>query len=220
MKFYNLFSLILGVPKTLYFNFKYFKFKDAIKLPVLLSNRVKIIALKGNVIIKAPLHTGLIRIGVKGAGTCCWHKSILEMRGTLIFNGRAVFGDGSSISISTNAILTIGDNFTTTGDTALYCKKNITIGDNCLFSWDSLIMDSDVHQIKDKDNKCINGDQDIYIGNNVWMGCRCTILKGTRVNNYTVIAANSCIHNTFDKENVIVGGNPPRTLNENITWEI
>lgn len=40
MDMYNKFCLLLGLPKTLYINFKYLRFKDASKLPILISKNV------------------------------------------------------------------------------------------------------------------------------------------------------------------------------------
>nr|WP_317333832.1 hypothetical protein [uncultured Romboutsia sp.] len=56
--------LIMSIPKTIYFNFKYLKFKDAIKLIIIISNRVFLEKTKGNVIIESTIKTGMIKIGL------------------------------------------------------------------------------------------------------------------------------------------------------------
>lgn len=48
---------------TLRFNFHYFKFKDAAKLPVFLY-KTKIVALKGKVILTQPAKPGMIKLGM------------------------------------------------------------------------------------------------------------------------------------------------------------
>ena len=56
------FRYILGIPKTIYFNFKYFKFKDAIKFPVVVSHKTIFKELKGSIKLEK-IKTGMVRIG-------------------------------------------------------------------------------------------------------------------------------------------------------------
>ena len=65
MKFEDLFRLSLF---TFYFNFKYFEFKKAIKLPVLIFGKVSIHALKGEIVIPLNSKTGTILIGYIALG--------------------------------------------------------------------------------------------------------------------------------------------------------
>ncbi|RLD75717.1 MAG: acyltransferase, partial [Bacteroidetes bacterium] len=51
----------------------------------------------------------------------------------------------------------------------------------------------------------INGD--IYVGNNVFIGAQCVILPGTKINDNTVIAANSVIGGVLES-GVVYGGTP------------
>jgi len=47
MKKCDIWSLILGISKTIYFNLKELPFSEAIKFPVIISNRVKLLSLNG-----------------------------------------------------------------------------------------------------------------------------------------------------------------------------
>ena len=58
--------LILSLPKTIYINFKYLKFKDAIKLPILVSYNVKLAKTRGTILIKSKIKFGMIQIGFGG----------------------------------------------------------------------------------------------------------------------------------------------------------
>ena len=93
-----------------------------------------------------------------------------------------------------------------TGRTSIICSKEISFGDSCLLSWDILIMDTDFHSIIDKGGKMLNPNKSIIIGNNVWIGCRNTILKGVTIADNVVISAGSKITKNIDEPNVIVGG--------------
>ena len=83
-------------------------------------------------------------------------------------------------------------------------------------------MDTDSHKIYDKvSDNLLNIDKEIKIGDNVWIGCRCTINKGTIIGDDTVIGANSMVNGNYSKyNNVIIGGNPIGIKRECIYWKI
>lgn len=103
----------------------------------------------------------------------------------------------------------------------LDCSSDITIGSDCLFSWDVMLMDSDYHPIFDAQSHEINKPKPIQIGNHVWIGCGTKVLKGSRVSDNTVIAAGSLLSGSFDERNVILAGrgNEVRIVKDNITWK-
>lgn len=213
------FFLILSLPKTIYFNFKYFNFKQAMKLPILMSYNTVLLSTKGKITINRPIKTAMIRIGFGNVGIFDKSKSrtILNIYGEIIFNGRADIGHGSRISINAVGKLILGDNFKISAESSIICREKITFGDNCLLSWDILIMDTDFHKIT-HNGKYTNKNKKISIGEHVWIGCRCTILKGVTIANDTVISANSHIYKSFDSQNILIGGNPAKIIKEDINW--
>lgn len=218
MKLKRLTLYIFSIPKTIYFNFKYFNFKNAIRFPILVSKNVLLSETSGRLTINGELSTGMIRIGFGDVSIFdqSRSKSIWSVSGNIVFNGKAFIGHGSKIDVSGDLIL--GKNFKISAESTLICKKNIIFGDNCLISWDDLIMDTDFHKIYNENKKILNSDKGIQIGNNVWVGCRCTILKGTIIKDNTVIASNCTLSSKLSVQNTIIGGNPIRILKENITW--
>lgn len=78
-------------------------------------------------------------------------------------------------------------------------------------------MDTDFHHIF-VDDEIVNSDQKVCIGNHVWIGCRSTILKGVKIPNNCVIAANSNVIRSISQENVIVAGNPAVVKKEFTDW--
>lgn len=97
--------------------------------------------------------------------------------------------------------------------------KKVEFGREWLLSWDVLLMDSDFHKIYDKDGKCINEPANITVGNHVWVGCRCLILKGAIIPDNTVIAANSLVNKPLEAEHSLFGGQPAKELRRNISWK-
>lgn len=123
---------------------------------------------------------------------------------------------GSKLIISKGAELIIGDNFIISSNSEIICKTRIEIGNDCLLSWDVLIMDSDMHKIF-QNGKCVNRAKPIVIGNHIWIGCRSSVLKGVRIADNTVIASSSVITRSCEEGGCVVSSN--RLLKQNISWE-
>lgn len=155
--------------KTIYFNFRYLPFRQAIKLPVWVSRHCRIRKAAGSVRITAPIRMGMIRIGYDGVGIFDNRRSrsIWKNSGEVIFRGRASLGHGARISVEKEGRLIFGDHFTLTAESAIACAKNISFGDGCLLSWDILIMDTDWHRLKEGD-RVTNPPAAVVIGNHVW----------------------------------------------------
>lgn len=207
--------------KTLRFNLRYFKLKDALKLPVVISKHVYLRTCRGEIIIEAPLKFGMIEIGYGDVGIFDDKKdrAIWHVMGKVIFERNASIGHGSKISVEENAELRLGENFRITANSTLFVSEKIHFGKNCLLSWDILVMDSDVHKIMDGE-KYLNPNKPVIVADNTWIGCRCTILKGTCIPEGSVIAANTLLHSTLDEAHAVYGGNPSKKLSSNINWEM
>jgi len=212
--------MLLGLPKTIYFNFKYFNFCDAIKFPVILSHRVVLSKTKGTVIIEAPIKTGMIRMGFGGVRIFDrkHSRSVWYLMGRVTFKGRASLGYGTRVSVFGD--LTFGDSFAISAQTQIVCNYKITFGDGVLIGWDCLFMDSDAHKILNEDKEIVNVPKEIIIGDRVWMGAACKITKGTVIGNDVVVATNSCVYGKHTTSNCVIGGNPVRIIKTGITWEI
>ena len=217
----KLIVILLGVMRSILINFKIFPIKIALKLPLLISPFVKIKSLKGKILIKnSEIKFGMIKIGFGEVGIFdeVFSRTILQINGKMIFNGKASISHGSRISIGTTGELEIGKNFNITAETTIVCHNYIKFGDDNLISWGNLFLDTDFHKII-RENKKEDKNKNIIIGNNVWIGCRNTFLKGSRVSDNSVIGASSLLNKEFIKTNVLIAGNPAKIIEENIKWE-
>ena len=122
------------------------------------------------------------------------------------FDGPAFIGRGCKICVEKNAVLSYGEDFSCTGDTTFICTTRIKFGNDCLLSWDILFMDTDFHKIIDKNQRTVNPPKAICVGDHVWVGCRCTVLKGTSLPHNVVVAAGSIVSGQHDQNEVIYGG--------------
>lgn len=225
MKLKKVFKVLVNLdyPKTIYFNLKYFPLKTALHLPVFVYRRTSLYKMKGQIILDIAPSTGLIRIGPHGLGTqdIKYSRTMWEVSGTLVINGKTSIGRGSRISIGKGATMTLGHKFMITGRSTIICQKEITFGNDCLLSWDILIMDTDFHHIVDKSGKIINAPRPIHIGNHVWIGCRNTILKGVTIPDDVIISANSIITKGIEEKHCAIGnsGKEVVVLKRDISWE-
>lgn len=208
--------------KTIYFNLKYLPFKQAIQFPILVSNKLYLRVIAGKIQIDAPLRTGMIQIGFGDVGLFDNKKSrsIWDVSGNIIFRGNCQIGHGSKISVGEKGNLVIGKDFLVTAESTIVAFDHVEFGNNCLLSWDILIMDTDFHPIKDENGFVINGNKPIFIGNKVWIGCRTMVLKGSVIPDNTVIGANSMVTHQLEKSNSIYVGNPCKLIKEKISWEL
>lgn len=213
-------DILFGIHKSIYFNFKYFSFSVAIKLPVLLSNNVSLKTVKGKVILDK-VRTGIVKIGFNDVGIfdkkrdkCIW-----DVQGKVHFAGGAVIGHGSKVSVLKSGILSVGQGFCLSASSSIVCAKKVTFGNECLVSWDVLIMDTDFHKVFDKNKVYINPPKEIFIDDNVWIGCRCTILKGVYISKNCVIGATTTISKSVAESKVVIAGKTQNIVKRGISWK-
>ena len=212
---------------TLIFNFRVFPFNIAIKLPVLISYRVKVKNLHKNCIeINSDISKFMIRINVDDGseGVNIYHSKkgyfSIKKEGKIIFNGKANFLEGISIRVD-RGILEFGDNFGCNKDCFISCSENIKFGRNVVIGWGTNIRDSDGHDIYDLEkNIIINENKSVLIGNNVWIGSNVDILKNTEIPDNCVVGMRSCVTRKFMDTNCIIGGYPAKVIKTNIEWKV
>jgi acetyltransferase-like isoleucine patch superfamily enzyme len=219
MTAFDFWNLLLSIPKTLRFNLHYFPLKTALKLPVLVSRRTYLRELHGKVVLPEKVETGMVRIGFGDVGHYDRKRSrgIWQVSGSVNFNGRTNIGHGSKLSV--RGKLTLGSDFNMTAESTIVCADKITFGNDCLLSWDILVMDTDEHPLYNAEGVRTNPDKPILVGNHVWVGCKCVLLKGTQLPDNTVVAAGTLLKSSFTGENQVIGGNPATILRNETQWE-
>jgi len=216
-KIVKIIRYISGTPKSIYVNFRLLPLKHAIYLPIIVSRKTKLRSLSGRVHLQK-IRTGIVRIGFGGTDMMDYHyeRTILKITGDVYFKGKTKIGVGARIMVSGTLIL--GNHFDITGDAMIICAKEIEIGNNTMIAWQSIIMDTDQHAIYDKDSTVINQDKKVTIGNDVWIGAKSFILKGSNIPDGCIIGANTTISKEFTQKNTILAGNPAKIFKEGITW--
>lgn len=134
------------------------------------------------------------------------------------FNGCS--GIISLILRGNNCNVTIGKNSTmeTCYMVCMGQENSITIGNDCMFSGNVEIWNSDTHLITDMEGHGINQSKPIIIGNHVWLGKGVKVLKGVNIGHNSVIGMGSIVTKNI-MDNSIAAGNPARIIKNNIKWE-
>jgi acetyltransferase-like isoleucine patch superfamily enzyme len=112
----------------------------------------------------------------------------------------------------TGAVIEIGDDTFLNHRSEVIAHERVSIGRRCLIAWDVQIIDSDSHRLGDGPVT-----EPVTIGDDVWVGCRATILKGVTIGAGAVVAAGSVVSSDVPAA-TLVGGNPATVLREGISW--
>ena len=86
-KIKNNYWVLRYLPQTIYFNFHYLPFSQAIHMPILLY-KPKFVKLKGSIIIESEkIHTGMIKLGVNNVSIYPNNGISIELDGNIHFKG-------------------------------------------------------------------------------------------------------------------------------------
>lgn len=200
---------------SIYFNFHYLPFKQAIKLPILLY-KPKFISLKGKVKIDSKeIYFGMIQLGPL-LNTCNLNCgfSIDNRGGTIIFRGKAVFANESFFMICENAVLTLGKDLDC--NCKIKCAESIEIGDETWIAYDSMIMDSDWHALTDMTTgKLLRKTAPVKIGKHNFISYKSIVTKGTITPDNATFMPGSMINQVYEEgEYPLFGGNPCILIDE------
>lgn len=127
-------------------------------------------------------------------------------------NGSLMIGQNTSIDRFTNIRIN-GGNIIIGDDTYIgeFCyiasSKSITIGNGALIASHVVIRDSQ-HRFDDP-NKPIfmqgNTSESTFIGDNVWLGTKVSVLMGAKIGNNAIVGAHSVVRKIIDSDTICSG---------------
>lgn len=143
-----------------------------------------------------------------------------------LINAKMFVGDNTRLQCAislNNANFKIGSNSFINAGTSVSSIAQIVVGNYVMISYDCLIFDNNSHALDYKERRLEieqgfpNGTQfdklhqpksaPIIIKNDVWIGARCTILKGITMEEKSVAASNTIVTRNVN-ESMLVYGNP------------
>ena len=216
--------LSVNWPVTIFVNFYYFNFFKAIHLPILIGHKTKIGSLGERGSIEVQSKIGQICFGLKGGPFNMGGPGnylYIGKNAKIIIEGTCRFGKGVRIKVFDNAVLQIGNAFTSNANIIISCMNSVIIGNDCLVGWNVSILDNDGgHSIQN----CIAGEitniaRPVSIGNHVWLASNTSILKGTQLPNNCVLGyGTNLIGKSFVNEGCIIAGTPPKEVKTCCIW--
>lgn len=177
---------------------------QAFRFPLFIYGNCILKGVRGSIKIPDKLGTGSLKIGI-------WLTKLVDKNsetridnsGKIVFEGPCIIGRGSKILVSKSGKLSIGNSFNATARLNVICEYQIKINDDCMFSWDVTLIDTDYHPIKGSVNEIINYPKPIEIGNHVWIGFNSQILKGVVISDNSIISSGCTVKRSLDKSNTI-----------------
>lgn len=199
---------------SIFFNFYYLPFRQAVFLPILLY-KPHFIDLKGTIIINSSkIKFGMIILGKYNVPL--YPNSGITFQncgGKIIFKGKCSIGNNSTIAIGEKGILEINNNFNATTSLKLVAFHKVTIEEEVLIGWNCTICDTDFHQLRMTDtNIDLPAYAPIKIEKNCWLAQNCIVQKGTMLPSYCIAATNSLLNKKYEIPNYSLIAGQPATL--------
>lgn len=125
----------------------------------------------------------------------------------------------NTFSVDHECEMDIGYFFTGVGANVI-CSKKMTIGNNVMLGRDVSVFDSDYHTIYNEKDTVINEPREVVIGDNVWIGARSIVLKGTKINSGAIISANSMVMGKIEENRCFINKREMKSIGDNIFWTV
>jgi len=123
-----------------------------------------------------------------------------------------------NINVSGGATVVIGAGSTCETTQIVAQSSAVLIGEDCMFSFGVEIRTTDTHAIYDVDSgDRVNPDEQIYVGDHVWLGKQAIVLKGASIGSGSVVGARAVVSGVIPPLSVCVGV-PARVVRSNAIW--
>ena len=152
---------------------------------------------------------------VRGEILISGHRNkIVVKEGACLANTRLILR-GNDCSIYIGKDVTAGSLFMT----CMGKDNYIHIGNDCMLSEGVDIWATDSHVIIDEiSNDVVNHSKPVTIGNHVWLGKDCAILKGVTIGDGAIVGMRSLVTKDIARHTLNVGM-PAKQIKENVTWK-
>ncbi len=211
---------IFNLLKSLYFNFRYLPFRQAIYMPVWITANFKVRGLRRGMLVLYQPYRKSVFLGD------CGSPGLQEMRGGLFFSTRSrlilhgftVVAQGSVLRMDEDATIEIGRNFFCNKNCFFRSSSKITFGEDCLLGWNVQINTSDGHVVS-HDGVVKPSELPVAIGNHVWLTANTIVTKGVSIADGCIIAQGAVVTKSVDEPNTLSGGVSSKVLATNVKWE-
>lgn len=206
---------------SIYFNFRFLPYKQAVKLPILLCNP-KFINLSGRVIINTDkVYRGMIKLGYFSNRVSPNNGIQICNEGVIEFKGKCSITNNSYLFTGKNGHLIIGNN-TSGGPVKIVSNIGVELGEGTRIGWDVTIIDSSFHPLYDMENKRFKKAYGkIKIGDYNWISQQCLVFHSVETPQRCIFGARSVVNRGAKFESYCVhGGSPLKVISRNIMRDL
>lgn len=128
----------------------------------------------------------------------------------------------TSFGMENGGIITVGSGISVYRNLNVVAKsgRRVDIGNECMFARDIIIRNNDGHTITDLlTGEILNAPEDIKLHDKVWVGTRAMIMKGSEIQEGSIVGAMALVNKKFDESNIIIAGVPAKKIRGNICWD-
>ena len=128
----------------------------------------------------------------------------------------------TSFGMENGGIITVGSGISVYRNLNVVAKsgRRVDIGNECMFARDIIIRNNDGHTITDLlTGEILNAPEDIKLHDKVWVGTRAMILKGSEIQEGSIVGAMALVNKKFDESNIIIAGIKDKKIRGNICWD-
>ena len=208
-------SYKFNVWKTIYVNFAFLPYRQAIRFPIFVYGKVKIYAHSGKIVIEDRIRPGMIHLGVNlDKFSVSRGSALINITGILIFKGTVIFSVDYTLNIFGEC--TIGKYSAFGNGVKICCWNRIYLGKCCRITLESQVFDTNFHYIRNIETGRVDRrDGVVIIGDFCWIGNRTTLAKGAQLPDFSMVSSNSLVNKNFISSNVkypILAGSPTQIV--------
>lgn len=206
--------------KTIQINFSCLPISTAIKFPIFVYGKAKFYSLRGDIIIRGKITTGMIKFGRNTDNHFASNLPIqLTLNKNLIFNGKVIFSGGVTLETYL-ADIEFGHCCIISSGVMVKSESGIFIGESTRIAYCSVVMDTNVHFLHNIKNDIIsNSTGPIYIGKRCWLNPNTIVAKNTILPDFCVTTRDTLLNKDYSKicgEYSLLSGTPAKCLLQGI----
>lgn len=172
-------------------------------------NRTHSLAMHARGMVMRGLRPGVIR---GGRGLCAGRGVEVSVYGDLEIGENVMLSDGCSLQVSAGARMVLGDRVFVGRHSVLVAVELVEVGDDTLIAEHCTIRDQNHHLVPEERLKEVTAmTEPLHVGPRAWIGAGVRVLKGARIGEGAVIAANAVVTGEIPPR-VVAGGIPARVF--------
>jgi acetyltransferase-like isoleucine patch superfamily enzyme len=147
-----------------------------------------------------------------GRGLCVGRNVDLAIYGDLEIGEDVILSDGCSLQVGPSGRLVLGDHVFVGRNSVVVATELVEIGSDTLVAEHCTIRDQNHHlvaEVRMREVAAVSGP--VCIASKVWIGAGVRVLKGAKIGEGTVVAANAVITGEIPAR-VVAGGIPAKVL--------